>query len=99
MRVKTLVAVAVAAAFAVPLLSQAQTKAPSGTSGAAPAAPSAAMDKDKDGSISREEAKGTQYEKDFDKLDKDKNGKLSASEQADAKAGVGATKPEAPKKQ
>ena len=103
MRLKTLVAVAVAAAFAVPLLSQAQTKAPSGTSGAAPAAPSAggsAMDKDKDGSISREEAKGTPFEKDFSKLDKDGDGKLSASEQAAAKAGAaGATTPAAPKKQ
>ena len=100
MRLKTLIAVAVAAAFAVPLLTQAQSDKPSsGTSGAAPAAPSAAMDKDKDGSISREEAKGTPLEKDFAKLDKDKDGKLSASEQADAKADVGATKPEAPKKQ
>jgi hypothetical protein len=108
MRLKTLVAVAVAAAFAVPLSTYAQSDKPSsGTSGAAPAAPSAggstagggAMDKDKDGSISREEAKGTPLEKDFDKLDKDKDGKLSASEQADAKAGAGATTPEAPKKQ
>jgi hypothetical protein len=46
-----------------------------------------AMDKDKDGSISREEAKGTPYEKDFDKLDKDGDGKLSASEQGSAGAG------------
>lgn len=103
MRLKTLVAVAVAAAFAVPLLGQAQTKAPSGTSGAAPAAPSAggsAMDKDKDGSISRDEAKGTPLEKDFSKLDKDGDGKLSASEQAAAKAAAGATSGStAPKKQ
>ena len=100
MRLKTLVAVAVAAAFAVPLLSQAQTKAPSGTSGAAPAAPSAggsAMDKNKDGSISRDEAKGTALEKDFSKLDKDGDGKLSASEQA-AKEGAasGTTAPKKP---
>jgi hypothetical protein len=100
MRLKTLVAVAVAAAFAVPFSALAQSDKPSsGTSAGAPAAPKAAMDKDKDGSISREEAKGTPLEKDFSKLDKDGDGKLSASEQADAKAGVGATKPEEPKKQ
>ena len=104
MRLKTLVAIAVAAAFAVPLSTYAQSDKPSsGTSGAAPAAPSAggsAMDKDKDGSISREEAKGTPYEKDFSMLDKDGDGKLSASEQAAAKAGAaGATTPAAPKKQ
>jgi hypothetical protein len=103
MRLKTLVAVAVAAAFAVPVSTYAQSDKPSsGTSGAAPAAPSAggsAMDKDKDGSISREEAKGTPLEKDFDKLDKNSDGKLSRDEQAAAKGGAGATAPEAPKKQ
>ena len=98
MRLKTLVAVAVAAAFAVPLLSQAQSDKPSGGASGA-TTPGSTMDKDKDGSISREEAKGTPYEKDFSKLDKDGDGKLSASEQAAAKAGAGATAPEAPKKQ
>jgi hypothetical protein len=97
MRLGTLVAVAVTAAFAVSPLTQAQSdKASSGTSAGAPAAPSAgaggsAMDKNKDGSISREEAKGTPFEKDFSKLDKDGDGKLSASEQAEAKSGAGAT--------
>jgi Ca2+-binding EF-hand superfamily protein len=57
------------------------------------------MDKNKDGSISRDEAKGTPLEKDFSKLDKDGDGKLSRDEQAGAKAGAGATTPEAPKKQ
>ena len=111
MRLKTLVAVAVAAAFAVPLSTYAQSDKPSsGTSAGAPAAPKggsamdmpkggSAMDKDEDGSISLGEAKGTPYEKDFSKLDKDGDGKLSASEQAAAKAGAGATAPEAPKKQ
>jgi hypothetical protein len=105
MRLKTLVAVAVAAAFAAPLSTYAQSDKPSsGTSGAAPAAPSAGgsamdKDKDKDGSISREEAKGTPLEKDFDKLDKNSDGKLSRDEQAAAKAGAGTTAPAAPKKQ
>jgi hypothetical protein len=103
MRLKTLVAVAVAAAFAVPLSTHAQSDKPSsGSSIGAPAGPSA-MDKNKDGSISREEAKGTPYEKDFSKLDKDGDGKLSPGEiaagAAGDKAGAGATAPEAPKKQ
>ena len=55
------------------------------------------MDKNKDGSISREEAKGTPLEKDFSKLDKDGDGKLSQGEIA---AGAGATSGStAPKKQ
>jgi hypothetical protein len=110
MRIKRLVAVAVAASFAIPLSTYAQSDKPSsGTSAGAPAAPSAggsAMGKNKDGSISREEAKGTPFEKDFSKLDKDGDGKLSASEQAAAPgpgAGAGAGSPAssdtAPKKQ
>jgi hypothetical protein len=95
MRLKTLVAVAVTAAFAVSPLTQAQSDKPA----AGATTPGSAMDKDKDGSISREEAKGTPYEKDFSKLDKDGDGKLSRDEQAAAKAGAGATAPEAPKKQ
>jgi hypothetical protein len=99
MRLKTLVAVA--AAFAVPLSALAQSGKPSsGTSIGAPAAPSAggsAIDKNKDGSISREEAKGTPYEQDFSKLDKDGDGKLSQGEiGAGASAASGST---APKKQ
>jgi hypothetical protein len=110
MRLKTLIAVAVAAAFAVPLLTQAQSdKASSGAPGATtPGSGMSTLDKDKDGSISREEAKGTPYEKDFSKLDKDGDGKLSPSEQAAAPAagsgaGAGAGSPTpsgtAPKKQ
>jgi hypothetical protein len=57
------------------------------------------MDKDKDGSISRGEAKGTPYEKDFSKLDKDGDGKLSPSEQAAAGSGAGAGSTAPEKKQ
>ena len=100
MRLRTLVAVA--AALAIPLSACQSSKPSSGTS-AAPAAPSAAgsADKNNDGSISREEAKGTPYEKDFSKLDKDGDGKLSASEQQAAPAaGAGGTSGStAPKKQ
>jgi Ca2+-binding EF-hand superfamily protein len=55
------------------------------------------MDKDKDGSISREEAKGTALEKDFAKMDKNNDGKLSQSEVA-AGAGAGATSGSTPPK-
>jgi hypothetical protein len=107
MRLKTLVAVAVAAAFVVPLLTQAQSgKASGGTSAGATAPRSGGatfkdLDKNKDGYISRYEAKGTPYDK-FSKLDKDSDGKLSPSEQRSgarsgrARPAQAATKPEAP---
>jgi hypothetical protein len=102
MRLNTLVAVA--AAFAVPLSTQAQSDKPSsGTSGATTpgSGMSSTPDKDRDGSISREEAKGTLYEKDFDKLDKNSDGKLSRDEITPARgSGAGATGGStAPKKQ
>ena len=40
------------------------------------------MDKNKDGSISKDEAKGTPHDKDFAKLDKNSDGKLSPQEHA-----------------
>jgi Ca2+-binding EF-hand superfamily protein len=43
-----------------------------------------ALDKDKDGSISKAEAKGTPHDKDFATLDKDNDGKLSREEHAAA---------------
>jgi hypothetical protein len=42
------------------------------------------LDKNKDGFISREEAKGSPHEKEFDKLDKNSDGKLSREEHAAA---------------
>jgi hypothetical protein len=102
MRLKTLVAVAVAAAFAVPLSTQAQSDKPSGGTSGAATPGSTIMDKDDSiprDSISREEAKGTPYEKDFDKLDKNRDGKLSLDEIA-PRSGAGATGGStAPKKQ
>jgi hypothetical protein len=55
-----------------------------------------ALDKNNDGFISREEAKGSPHEKDFDKLDKNHDGKLSREEHAaahQAQASTGGTAP------
>lgn len=103
MNVKTLVAAAVAAAFAFPLASYAagdkassassgDTKSSSASGGATKSDGGAeamfeSMDKNKDGSISKDEAKGTPYDKDFAKLDKNSDGKLSPQEHAAAPAG------------
>jgi EF hand len=95
MRLRTLVAVAVAAAFAVPFSALAQSGKPAGAPAAS--AGGSAMDKDKDGSISRDEAKGTPLEKDFAKLDKNSDGKLSQGEVAAASSGA-ASGSTAPKK-
>ena len=51
------------------------------------------MDKNKDGSISREEAKGTPHEKDFSALDKNHDGKLSREEHAAAPEHAGDKRP------
>jgi len=55
------------------------------------------LDKNKDGMLTREEAKGTPHDKDFATLDKNNDGKLSpqehaaAPEHAEKKAGAGGT--------
>ena len=97
MRLKTLIAAAVAAAFAWPLAAGAQDKSSGGTSAGGDKASAGAtkddggaeamfraLDKDKDGFISKEEAKGTPHDKDFAKLDKNNDGKLSRQEHAAA---------------
>lgn len=43
-----------------------------------------AMDKNNDGVVTKEEAKGTPHARDFSKLDKDGDGKLSRKEHAAA---------------
>jgi Ca2+-binding EF-hand superfamily protein len=79
-------------------LTQAQSgKVSSGTSAGAAAPRSGGatlkdLDKNKDGYISRAEAKDMPYDK-FNKLDKDRDGKLSPSEYAAAKSGAGAGSP------
>ena len=44
-----------------------------------------ALDKNKDGFLSREEVKGSPHDKDFTTLDKNKDGKLAPEEHASAK--------------
>lgn len=101
MNVKTLMAAAVAAAFAWPMAAGAAddkkaSGASSGDKASAGASASSnksdggaeamfkALDKDNDGNITKDEAKGTPHDKDFAKLDKNKDGKLSREEHAAA---------------
>src|SRR5919106_3253561 len=104
MKPKLLIA-AVVAAFALPAYgagdkAKSEASATSGanqgasgassTSGASGAeAMFEAMDKNKDGSVTREEAKGTPHAKDFTTLDKDNNGKRSGEEHAGAPEDAG----------
>ena len=105
MNMKTLIAASVAAAFAWPVSAlaggdnKAWTGAPaaSGASAAGGEKMFQALDKDKDGSITKAEAAGTPHHEDFARLDKDGDGKLSREEHAAApehageKSGAGAT--------
>ena len=82
---KSLIAVALAAAFALPLAANAAgTERPSGgmSSGSGGSTPSMKqLDTNHDGSISKEEAKkSSTVSKRFNQLDKDNDGKLSATE-------------------
>ena len=52
-----------------------------------------ALDKNNDGYISKEEAKGTPHDKDFAKLDKNGDGKLSREEHAAAPEHAGDKRP------
>jgi EF hand domain-containing protein len=115
MTLKTLIAAAVAAAFAWPLAAGADDKASTGASAGSDksaAQPSSsdkasagatkddggaeamfkALDKNNDGYISKEEAKGTPHDKDFAKLDKNGDGKLSREEHAAAPEHAGKAK-------
>jgi len=101
---KTLIAAAVAAGFALTA-----TAADDKASGAGATKPDGgaeamfkALDKNNDGFMSREEVKGTPHDKDFTTLDKNGDGKLSREEHAAApehsgKAGAGASAAESKK--
>lgn len=102
MRNRSLIALAIAAGFA--LTTQAADKdknasAAAGSSNSGAEKMFQALDKNKDGWVSREEAKGTPHDKDFATLDKNNDGKLSRQEHAAApehageKAAAGGTQP------
>jgi hypothetical protein len=87
---KLLIAAAIATAFAIPVHAQGGKPAAGNDGGAE--AMFKAMDKNQDGFISKDEAKGTPHDKDFAKLDKNKDGKLSRPEHAAAPEHAGGSK-------
>jgi hypothetical protein len=93
MQRKTLIAAAIAAAFAFPLTAtaandKATTGAKSASANSANEGSAAGMftslDKNGDGFISKDEAMGSAHHANFDKLDKNGDGKLSKAEHAAA---------------
>ena len=82
MKARALIALAAAATLALPLTAQAQADKAKSDGGAE--AMFKALDKDKDGNLTREEVKGTPHDKDFAELDKNNDGKLSRQEHAAA---------------
>src|SRR5262245_42073587 len=96
MQLKTLMAAAVAAAFAFPVYAagdkaadNAKTDKSTSAAGSTKSDGGAeamfkSLDKNKDGFLTKAEVKGTPHEKDFDKLDKNHDGKLSRQEHAAA---------------
>jgi Ca2+-binding EF-hand superfamily protein len=85
MKRRTLISLSIAAAFALPLTAQAGgDKASQGASASGAEQMFKSLDKNKDGNITREEAKGTPHDQDFAKLDKNNDGKLSRAEHAAA---------------
>ena len=83
MNLKTVMALAIAAAFAAPVLAQAPGKddAKDSNPAAAPATGGfGAMDRNNDGYISRHEASDVTWSNRFSELDKDNDGRLSQSE-------------------
>jgi hypothetical protein len=83
MKMNTLIAASIVAAFAIPFSAGAAgDKATTSSSGAEKMFQS--LDKNKDGYLSKDEAKGTPHDKDFAALDKNRDGKLSRQEHAAA---------------
>ena len=102
MTFNTAIAIAVAGAFAVPLAAQAsadadkiivaqQSGTPKAETGATAKDGFAAMDKNKDGYISRDEAKDAAWSNRFSEFDKDNDNRLSQSEFDALQAGASAS--------
>jgi hypothetical protein len=91
MKVKTLMALAIGAALAVPFSTMAEDK-PGNTPEGRAAATFKSLDSDNDGHLSSQEMKGNQYERQFSSLDQDRDGLLAFHEYmvtAEASASVG----------
>ena len=93
MKFRTAIAIA---AFAVPFAASAQADKTkdlpaSSAAGATAKGSFAAVDKNKDGHISRDEAKDASWENRFSELDKDNDNRLSQSEFDAMQAGAGAS--------
>jgi hypothetical protein len=82
MNLKTIIALAIAGAFAMPVAAQTSSGTDKHKSEAGGTAPGgfAGIDKNSDGYISRDEAKDAAWSNRFTELDKDNDGRLSRSE-------------------
>ena len=102
MTLKTAIAIAVATAFAVPFTASAEADKAKSEAGATAQGGFAALDKNKDGHLSRDETRYETWANRFSELDKDNDGRLSQSEFDAMQAGAGSTaadrKPGTPKK-
>jgi hypothetical protein len=99
MNLKTLMALAIAAAFAAPVLAQtapnrydAKDSNPAAPAAGATAGGFSAMDRNNDGYISRDEARDATWNSRFSELDKDNDGRLSQSEHDAMHGAAGATR-------
>jgi hypothetical protein len=97
MKLKTALAIAVAAAFALPVAAQTSADADRSAStekaerGATAKGGFAGIDKNRDGYLSRDEARDAEWNSRFSELDKDNDDRLSRSEFDAMQAGAGAT--------
>jgi len=86
MNLKTVMALAIAAALAAPVFAQQTGRTTTGPKDGKPAAAGAtasdfaAMDRNKDGYLSRDETRDAPWSSRFSELDKDNDGRLSQSE-------------------
>ena len=84
MKLRSLIPLAVAAGFAITAQAADKNKdasAAAGSSNSGAEKMFQALDKNRDGFISREEAKGTPHDKDFTTLDKNSDGRLTRGEE------------------
>lgn len=97
MNLKTVIALAIAAAFSAPLAAQTspgtdkKTDTPKSEAGATASSGFAALDRNNDGYLSRDEARDASWSSRFSELDKDNDGRLSRSEFEAMQAGTGAS--------